>query len=57
MKCDVCAREFDTEAQLDQHMAEMHASEQKQEMPGKEAPGAEGMGNLEEPDFGKTVNE
>lgn len=38
-------------------MAEMHASEQKQEMPGKEAPGAEGMGNLEEPDFGKTVNE
>jgi hypothetical protein len=55
MKCDVCDQEFDTEAQLDKHKAEMHASEP--EMPGKEAPGAEGMDELEEPDFKQAVNE
>ena len=56
MKCDVCDEEFDTEAQLDQHKAEMHASEQP-EMPGIKAPGAEGMDDLEEPDFKRAVNE
>lgn len=57
VKCDVCDQEFDTEAQLDQHKAEMHASEQTPEMPGMEAPGAEGADDLEEPDFKRAVNE
>lgn len=51
MKCDVCDQEFDTEPELDKHMAEMHASEPKPEMPGIEAPGGE------EPDFKQAVNE
>ena len=56
MKCDVCDQEFDTEVQLDKHMAEMHASEQPPEMPGVEAPSAEGD-ELEEPDYKRAVNE
>ena len=43
IKCDVCDEEFDTEAALDQHKAEMHAAEP-----------VEGSGadeDLEEPDY------
>jgi hypothetical protein len=33
VKCDVCDEEFDTENQLAQHKAKMHAGEPKGEMP------------------------
>ena len=37
MKCEVCDEEFDTENQLAQHRAKMHAGEPQGEMPaGKE---------------------
>ena len=60
MKCDICDEEFDTENQLLQHKAKMHAgesaaegmtpeAEDKEEMPGDD--------NLEEPDFKPAVNE
>lgn len=47
MKCDVCDQEFDTEAQLDQHKAEMHANEPMQ--------GSDDT--LEEPDYKKASGE
>ena len=42
MNCDVCDEEFDTENQLMQHKAQMHAGEQA-DKPGDD--------DLEEPDF------
>ena len=57
MKCDVCDEEFDTENELLQHKAKMHAGAQS-EMAGREAPGAEMPedGDLEEPDFKQAAN-
>lgn len=52
VKCDVCDQEFDTEPELDKHMAEMHSSDQKPEMPGAEEPN-----EFEEPDFKPAVSE
>jgi hypothetical protein len=43
IKCDVCDEEFDTEAALDKHKAEMHAAEPTQGSPADE--------DLEEPDY------
>ena len=43
MKCDVCDEEFDTEAALDKHKAEMHAAEPTQ--------GSTADEDLEEPDY------
>ena len=45
MKCDVCDEEFDTENQLAQHKAQMHAG-----MAG-EMPDRPEDDNLEEPDY------
>lgn len=58
MKCEICDEEFDTENELLQHKAKMHAGEQS-EMPGREAPGAEMPEDkdLEEPDFKPAANE
>ena len=47
MKCEVCDEEFDTENELLQHKAKMHAGGHS-EMPGREAPGAEMPEDLEE---------
>ena len=43
VKCDVCDKEFDTEAALDKHKAEMHAAEPTQ--------GSIADEELEEPDY------
>lgn len=48
MKCDLCDQEFDTEAQLDEHKAKMHASEENPQMPADD---------LEVPDYKRAVNE
>ena len=56
MKCEVCDEEFDTENELLQHKAKMHAGGQS-EMPGREAPGTEMPEDLEEPDFKQAANE
>jgi hypothetical protein len=64
MKCDICDEEFDTENQLMQHKAQMHAGQTgKGEEPGEDMVDArEGMmpkpdDELEEPDFPKAANE
>lgn len=50
MKCDICDEEFDTENQLVQHKAQMHAGEnQMAENP--ENPENPEDDDLEEPDF------
>ena len=49
VKCDGCDQEFDTEAQLDQHKAEMHANESMQ--------GSGADEDLEEPDYKKASGE
>lgn len=49
MKCDVCDQEFDTEAQLDQHKAEMHANDSMQ--------GSGADEDLEEPDYKRASGE
>jgi hypothetical protein len=41
VKCDVCDEEFDTENQLAQHKAKMHAGEPQGEMPEAEEKGDE----------------
>jgi len=49
VKCDVCDQEFDTEAALDKHKAEMHAAEPMQ--------GSGADEDLEEPDYKKASGE
>jgi len=49
IKCDVCDEEFDTEAALDKHKAEMHAAEPAQ--------GSGADENLEEPDYKQASGE
>ena len=55
MKCDVCDEEFDTENQLAQHKAKMHAGESA--MAGGEMPERPEDEDLEEPDFKKAAGE
>jgi hypothetical protein len=55
VKCDVCDEEFDTENQLMQHKAQMHAG-------GTGGAGMQGEGmadddDLEEPDMPRAANE
>lgn len=50
MKCDVCDEEFDTENQLAQHKAQMHAGEKEMGTNPEDA-------DLEEPDFKKASGE
>ena len=73
MKCDVCDEEFDTENQLMQHKAQMHAGQTGQAaesgegqmvdaregmMPRPEDPmERENDDDLEEPDFPRAANE
>jgi len=49
IKCDVCDEEFDTEAALDKHKAEMHAAEPTQ--------GSAADEDLEEPDYKRASGE
>ena len=66
MKCDICDEQFDTENQLLQHKAKMHAGEtatadepeQKPMVDAREVmmPQPEDE-NLEEPDFPRAANE
>lgn len=53
MKCDVCDEEFDTQEQLAQHKAQMHAGMQSE----KPTEGDGGMDEGEEPDYKRAVNE
>ncbi len=52
MKCDVCDEEFDTENQLMQHKAQMHAGEA-----GKGAVENPEDADLEEPDYKRASGE
>ena len=49
VNCDVCDEEFDTEAALDKHKAEMHAAEPTQ--------GSVADEDLEEPDYKRASGE
>ncbi len=49
IKCDVCDEEFDTEAALDKHKAEMHAAEPTL--------GSVADEDLEEPDYKRASGE
>jgi hypothetical protein len=54
VNCEICDEEFDTENQLMQHKAQMHAGQTgDQPMPEK----TEDDENLEEPDYKRAVNE
>lgn len=53
MKCDVCDEEFDTESQLTQHKAQMHAGEKDM----GENPERPEDADLEEPDFKRASGE
>jgi len=59
MKCDICDEEFETENQLLQHKAKMHAGESAggvmSEPEDKE--GMSGEESLEEPDYRPAANE
>lgn len=70
MKCDVCDEEFDTENQLMQHKAQMHAGQGEGTGQGQMVDAREGMmpkpgeqadsendDDLEEPDFPRAANE
>ena len=55
MKCEICEEEFETENQLMQHKAQMHAGQSDQAtMPEEKDTDDE---NLEEPDYKQAVNE
>ena len=49
MKCDMCDEEFETENQLAQHKAQMHAGESPMSQEG--GAGLPSDDDLEEPDF------
>lgn len=53
MKCEFCDEEFDTENQLLQHKAQMHAGQTA----GEPQPDEVGQEKLEEPDYKPAVNE
>jgi hypothetical protein len=53
VKCEICDEEFDTENQLLQHKAKMHAGQ----MDNQPKPETEDDENLEEPDYKQAVNE
>jgi len=57
VKCDVCDEEFDTENQLMQHKAQMHAGESGEPKVEERMPETEADENLEEPDYKRAVNE
>ena len=58
MKCDICDEEFDTENQLMQHKAQMHAGQSGQsEQGGMEGSMIEKDDDLEEPDYPRAANE
>ena len=66
VKCDICDEEFDTENQLMQHKAQMHAgqtAEGTDKGDGEMVDAREGMmpkpedEELEEPDFPRAANE
>ena len=55
MKCEICDEEFDTENQLAQHKATMHAGESP--MSQQEAGEPANDDDLEEPDFKRASGE
>jgi len=57
LKCDICDEEFDTENQLMQHKAKMHAGESVEPKVEERMPETEADENLEEPDYKRAVNE
>lgn len=54
VKCEICDEEFDTENQLAQHKASMHAGESPMSEGGAQQPGDD---DLEEPDFKRASGE
>jgi hypothetical protein len=62
IKCDVCDEEFDTENQLMQHKAQMHAGQADTTSAGEDRMGGDTLerdndSDLEEPDLPRAANE
>ena len=57
MKCEICDEEFDTENQLAQHKASMHAGESPMSQEGGSEQQPNNDDDLEEPDFKRASGE